>query len=142
VVQTYKATAILEESLSTDLDFAIIELDRLVEGITDSDLGEVTDRLPLRDQKQRVFVIGHPSGGSLSFSMQDNLLLDYEDPRLHYRAPTEGGSSGSPVYNGQWKLIGLHHAGDETMRRLNGAEGTYAANEGIWIASIRRALSQ
>lgn len=137
---TYKATGILAESPSSELDFAVIELDQLVDGITDADLGEVTDRLPLNDQKQRVFIIGHPSGGTLSFSLQDNLLLDYEDPRLHYRAPTEGGSSGSPVYSSTWKLIGLHHAGDETMKRLHGASGTYAANEGIWIAAIRRFL--
>jgi len=77
-----------------------------------------------------------PAPGSLSFSIQDNVLLDHEAPRLHYRAPTEGGSSGSPVFNSQWKLIGLHHAGSKEMRRLHGQAGTYAANEGIWIQSI------
>jgi V8-like Glu-specific endopeptidase len=62
-------------------------------------------------------------------------------PRLHYRAPTEGGSSGSPIFNIQWKLIGVHHAGDRAMARLNGQPGTYEANEGIWIQAIRESLA-
>jgi V8-like Glu-specific endopeptidase len=88
-----------------------------------------------------VYVIGHPGGRSLSLSLQDNLLLGCENPLLHYRAPTEQGSSGSPVFNQQWDLIALHHAGSTSMRRLSGQEGTYAANEGIWIQAIRKELA-
>lgn len=97
---------------------------------------------PLRDGKQRVFVIGHPAGGSLAFSLQDSLLLDHELPLLHYRTPTEPGSSGSPVFNASWRLIGIHHKGSGQMQRLNGATGTYGANEGIFIGSIRAAIMQ
>jgi len=99
----------------------------------------------------RVYVVGHPRGGSLAFSMQDNVLLDHEGPpdgaprenavrRLHYRAPTEGGSSGSPVFNKNWDLIGVHHAGGSEMRRLNGRPGLHAANEAVWIQSVREAI--
>jgi len=58
--------------------------------------------------------------------------------RVHYRAPTEGGSSGSPVFNASaWEVIALHHKGGMLgMPKLNGATGTYAANEGISLASI------
>jgi V8-like Glu-specific endopeptidase len=68
--------------------------------------------------------------------MQDNLLLDYQDPRIHYRTPTEGGSSGSPVFNQQWELVGLHHKGQKDMKKLNNKGGVYDANEGIWIQTI------
>lgn len=102
----------------------------------------VAPRLPLADGEQRVYVIGHPKGGSLSFSIQDNLLIDHEAPRIHYRAPTEGGSSGSPVFNSQWRLIGLHHAGSAEMRRLHDHPGSYEANEGIWIQSIKEAMAK
>lgn len=88
----------------------------------------------------RLYVIGHPDGGPLQFSMQDNLLLDTEAPRIHYRTPTEGGSSGSPVFNQQWELIGIHHAGKKDMKRLNGKDGTYEANEGIWIQAVKNEI--
>lgn len=105
--------------------------------------------LPLKDGKQRVYVIGYPNGGDLSISLHNNILLDHEGPtegtppdksacRVQYSTPTEHGNSGSPVCNGHnWKVIALHHAGDEyAMRRLNGREDTWPANEGIWIQSI------
>ncbi|MDM0047945.1 serine protease [Variovorax sp. J22R115] len=103
----------------------------------------------------RVYVIGHPGGRDLSFSFQDNELLGHEGPpsgkppvegvcRVHYRAPTEGGSSGSPVFNDNaWAVIALHHMGGELgMPHLNGEAGSYAANEGISMQSIAEAISQ
>jgi V8-like Glu-specific endopeptidase len=60
--------------------------------------------------------------------------------RLHYRAPTAGGSSGSPVFNEDWEVMGLHHLGGKLgVEKLNGKSGTYAANEGLWIQSIVKA---
>jgi hypothetical protein len=134
----YRVAELLWTSPPWELDATILRLDNAP---ADLEAFPVHRRLPLPDGEQRVYVIGHPKGGSLSFSMQDNLLLDHEAPFLHYRAPTEGGSSGSPVFNAQWKLIGLHHAGSRNMRRLKDQKGTYAANEGIWIQSIIGALS-
>lgn len=106
-----------------------------------------------QDQKRGVYIIGHPKGGELSFSFEDNELLDYEmhligdqdnsSPcRIHYRAPTERGSSGSPVFNGNWATIALHHKGSKNLAKLNGKDGLYGANEGIWIQSIIRAINQ
>lgn len=92
--------------------------------------------LPFVSDTQRIYIIGHPSGGTLSMSLQDNLLLDHQAPLIHYRTPTVGGSSGSPVFNRQWELIGIHHKGSSTMPRLHNRQGVYEANEGIWIADI------
>ncbi|HEX9986595.1 MAG TPA: serine protease [Thermoanaerobaculia bacterium] len=97
---------------------------------------EIAKRMPANDGRQRVYVIGHPSGGGLSISLNDNVLLDYDDRVAHYRAPTEGGSSGSPVFNAEWKLVALHHAGDVNKGKLNGKSGTYEANEGIRLSEI------
>ena len=97
----------------------------------------IAPAIPLRDSA--VHVIGHPSGRSLSFST--NQLLDHREPLIHYRTATEGGSSGSPVFNQQWGLIGLHHAGSSAMHKLHG-EGTYEANEGLWIRAICAAASK
>ncbi|MDX2251099.1 MAG: trypsin-like peptidase domain-containing protein [Nitrospira sp.] len=109
--------------------------------------------LPIVEPTAKVFIIGHPGGGGLEFSFQDNELLDHESKpngrpaipgvcRLHYRAPTEKGSSGSPVFNAAyWQGIGLHHEGG-VLSRLNGKDGTYPANEGISLMSISEAISQ
>jgi hypothetical protein len=132
------------------LDASLLRLDLPPSGIEPCPIAK---NLPTANDSQRVYVIGHPLGGELSFSLQDNRLLDHEGPPkgqpsqagrclLHYRAPTEPGSSGSPVFaQGTWKVIGLHHAGGEFMAKLNGQSGTYAANEGIWIQSIAAALA-
>ena len=89
----------------------------------------------------RFYIIGHPGGRDLEFSLQDNLLLGCDARLLHYRTPTEGGSSGSPVFDDGWRVVGLHHAGDAYLARLDGQPGTYEANEGIAIAAVLQAAA-
>ena len=86
-----------------------------------------------------VYVIGHPAGGGIKFSIRGNDLLAYDADmfKVHYTAPTEGGSSGSPVFNQAWQLMAVHHAGDSKMHRLDDPSATYQANEGITIKGIR-----
>nr|WP_315393979.1 serine protease [uncultured Duganella sp.] len=97
--------------------------------------------IPLPAPTTKAFVVGHPKAGPLQFSVHDSLLLDicpYER-LMHYRTPTEPGSSGSPVFNAKWEVVALHHAGSQTTPRLNGV-GDYQANEGITLRSIRLAI--
>jgi len=135
----YEVSELLWSSPPWKLDTSILRLKSVPDGVEPY---PVHPRLPVPDGEQRVYIIGHPKGGALSFSIQDNLLVDHQAPYLHYRAPTEGGSSGSPVFNAQWKLIGLHHAGSNQMPRLNDKAGTYEANEGIWIQSVIEKLAE
>jgi V8-like Glu-specific endopeptidase len=122
------------------LDTTILELDGYPQDVVPTPLAKQMPSKPLRHR--RAYVIGHPGGTAQpQFSLQDNLLLDYDHRVLHYRSPTEGGSSGSPVLNDEWRLIGLHHSGGMRMPQLNGAGGTYAANEGITIDAIRGGLA-
>jgi len=88
-------------------------------------------------QQKHVYLIGHPLGGTLSLSLHDNRFLAYRDPKLHYRTPSESGSSGSPVFDENWGFIGLHHAGSFRMPRIEGQPGTIEANEGISLEAIR-----
>lgn len=108
--------------------------------------------LPIVEPTAKVYIIGHPGGGELEFSFQDNALLDHEGGpdgrpavpdvcRLHYRAPTEKGSSGSPVFDAAyWQGIALHHEGG-MLSKLNGQQGIYPANEGISLLSITEAIA-
>jgi tetratricopeptide (TPR) repeat protein len=134
----WNVKAVRRESPPDMLDFAILELDSPVD--PSAAPYPVAKTRPQLDEGARVYIIGHPKGGTLSLSLNDNRLLDYDDRLLHYRAPTEGGSSGSPVFNQDWELLGLHHSGGKDMAKLNGKEGRYAANEGIWIEALRKGI--
>ena len=129
---------VLFSSPPRELDVTVMTLAEPVDGIEPCPL---TASLPRLDGRQRVYVIGHPQGRELSYSIADNVLLDHDERVLHYRAPTEHGSSGSPVFNRDWEVIALHHAGRSDMTRLHGEPGTYPANEGIWVEAIRRATT-
>ncbi len=137
--QSWTVKHVVYSSSIGEYDATLVQLDRPVPGVEPY---PVAGRLPPLADQQRVYVVGHPLGGGLSFSLQDNLLLDWDDRRVHYRTPTEPGSSGSPVFNDQWELIALHHAGRSDMRKLKGQPGTYEANEGISIQAIRGGLER
>ncbi len=149
--KTYNVKAIAWSSPVQQVDASFLRLDGSPPSIDPLPLAE---KLPVVQDKARVYVIGYPGGHELSLSLQDNRLLDHEGPpagkpqipgvwRVHYRAPTEPGSSGSPVFDDRvWSVIALHHAGSEKpIGRLNGKSGTYVANEGIAIRSIRDAIA-
>lgn len=103
----------------------------------------LTEALPTIDARTKAYVVGHPRGSGLQISINDSLLLDIDDNKklVHYRTPTEPGSSGSPVFNVNWDVIALHHGGSATMPRLRGS-GTYEANEGISFRAIRAGIAR
>jgi Trypsin-like peptidase domain len=86
-----------------------------------------------------IYIIGHPGGRDLELSLHDNKLLGCNETLLHYRTPTEGGSSGSPVFEeAAWEVVGLHH-GSGTFERLDGGTPPYDANEGTTILALKQA---
>jgi hypothetical protein len=130
-------------------DAAVLRLKGAVAGVEPLPLAE---SLPEVTPHAKVYIIGHPGGHDLAFSFQDNELLDHEGPpggspcipgvsRVHYRGQTEPGSSGSAVLDAKlWQVIALHHKRSDDLPKLNGKVGTYAANEGISILSIKQAI--
>ena len=100
---------------------------------------------------ESINIIQHPEGQEKQLALQQNELLDRFDQFLHYHTDTSPGSSGSPLFNNQWEVLGLHHSGvparneageiltvDGTVwdKTQNELKIHWIANEGIRISSI------
>ncbi len=132
---------VLFHSPVTECDATFLELDVLPADTSPLplDFTNLIVKLP----PQRLYIIGHPGGRDLEFSLQDNHLLAANERLVHYRTPSEGGSSGSPVFGPVgWNVLALHHAGRKDMPRIDGQPGTYEANEGIALAALREKTRQ
>ncbi|GAA0897294.1 serine protease [Virgisporangium aurantiacum] len=137
--EKHRVDAIVWSSPREALDVSVLSLRTVPSEATEC---PIESRLLPLERQPRVLIIGHPHGRMQPmFSIQHNLVLDYNDTRVHYAAATEPGSSGSPAFDNDWRLIGLHHSGSDAMPRLRGS-GTYQANEGIRISSIRDAIQR
>jgi len=83
---------------------------------------------------ERMNIIQHPGGGYKQIAVHDNRVLRVLDTVIRYRTDTMPGSSGSPVFDNEWNLVGLHHSG------WMGVCGT-ATNEAVRIDVILESLS-
>jgi endonuclease G len=87
-----------------------------------------------------VTVIQHPSGDFKQIALRENRVIGRGEHNvtLHYATDTMPGSSGSPVYNDEFELVALHHAGeplnDHTLD--SGKPVPQESNEGIRISAI------
>lgn len=91
------------------------------------------------------FIIQHPDGKRKQIALYDNEILSVWNDLIFYTTGTREGSSGSPVFNADWKVIALHRAGmnEEDGGLQIDADGTYAsANEGVLMSTIYRDLGK
>jgi V8-like Glu-specific endopeptidase len=100
---------------------------------------------------QYVNIIQHPGGGYKQLALRENRLIDVFDAFLTYQTDTAPGSSGSPIYNDRWEVVGLHHAGkwaEDAQGRKLAIDGSlwtpdmgegrlkWIANEGIRVSRL------
>ena len=111
----------------------------------------------------RLNVIQHPGGRVKEIALRTNFYIGSvsDSHCFHYLSDTEGGSSGSPVLDDHWQVVGLHHAWDYYDRyyknrpiRFNSLGLQYAApskfseqavatiNEGILIHAVLNDLPE
>lgn len=104
-------------------------------------------------------IIQHPRGGLKQIALRNNEVIEIPTGKpdfLYYTTDTEPGSSGSPCFNDQWELIGLHHSGVPQMDgdKILKKDGTpwsedrddpalihWIANEGARVSAIVNALN-
>lgn len=80
------------------------------------------------------YIVQHPRGERKRLGFVRNQVSTFDDRVIHYLTDTEPGSSGSPVFDGQGGLIGLHHAGG-TPQMVVG-KPPLTKNEGIRIPRV------
>lgn len=61
-----------------------------------------------------LFIMQHPKAEPLKLAFDTDAIigLNPNGTTVTYRTNTEGGSSGSPCFDINWKLVALHHSGD------------------------------
>ena len=147
----YRVVELLWGSPKQHLDISLLRLDPTVQDIAPCPIAR---SLPPLNNDQRVYIIGHPKGGELSFSLQDNGLLDHEGPPsgtpsqperclIHYRAPRSRAvpAARSLIQAPDWQVVGLHMPAANTCASSTANPAPTAANEAIWIQSIAKAMA-
>lgn len=145
---------------SVDLDFTLVAVrPTATDGTPLSDFGYL--RLRSESGKSLIgeflTIVQHPNGATKQVALRENKLIDVLPYFVHYSTDTLPGSSGSPVFNDQWEVVALHHAGVQKRDRLgrvlakNGRvwkpsmgedQIAWIANEGVRISSIFEHLAK
>jgi V8-like Glu-specific endopeptidase len=126
-----KQNGLFHTSPKEVLDYTIVEL----EDYPGTEWGFAKLNITSPPQlKSRVNIIQHPGGQPKQISIQNNFLEYVDDRVLQYVTSTLPGSSGSPVFDDNWRVVALHHAGGMVIEPQTGR--SYFRNQGIRISAI------
>jgi endonuclease G, mitochondrial len=83
-----------------------------------------------------VNIIQHPAGMPKRVAARSNLLRPSTGRELQYFSDTLGGSSGSPLCNDAWEVIGLHRASGPAANVVVKGKPASTYNIGVPIDAI------
>jgi len=104
----------------------------------------ISDRIPLKfaskpaEVEDWIAIIQHPNGLPKKVAVHHNIVTYADADIVQYIVDTDLGSSGSPVFNHDWEVVALHHAGGD--RPVPGTSVRAYRNEGIPIAKVKARL--
>jgi len=139
----YLDESFFETSIFENLDYSLVKIKD--DGSDLSSWGFLSIEKFLDPQEdERVNIIQHPEGKSLKIALPDKIISKWKQ-YLFYIADTKPGSSGSPVFNQDWKVIALHHAGINEQSEAGGMQineqgDIKPSNRGILIKDILKDL--
>jgi Trypsin-like peptidase domain/Effector-associated domain 1 len=82
-----------------------------------------------------VQIIQHPQGGEKQIAYRANVISYVDNTFVQYLTDTLPGSSGSPVFDRNWQIVALHHAG-VNIDEPNNPSMKYLRNQGININAL------
>lgn len=85
-------------------------------------------------KESRVNIIQHPGGHYKKISMQNNFVAFADTRHLQYLTSTEPGSSGAPVFDNDFLVIGIHHSGGMLLEP--GSNQSYLRNAGSSMIAV------
>lgn len=109
-------------SPDTALDYTVVAIEPMPDGAAP---GDVLGAIPLVGaigkilEGEPINIIQHPEGRPKEIAFRNNALIKLVDADvMTYSTDTDRGSSGAPVLNDQWELVGLHRASVEATDEL------------------------
>jgi V8-like Glu-specific endopeptidase len=84
--------------------------------------------------EESAYIVQHPRGDRKRLGYVRNQISDFDERVLHYLTDTQEGSSGSPVFDAEARLIGLHHVGGTPQDVIGRVP--ISKNEGIRIPRV------
>lgn len=111
-----------QEPGGDELDFALVRLARPMgrEAPAGRGMAEPRGWVELSSERAQlealtaIAIMQHPKAQPLKLALGFDrpLSVSPTGTRVRYEVPTLPGSSGSPVFDGDWNLVALHHSGD------------------------------
>ena len=121
--------------VSSKYDLALCKVEYKESDYLD-DFPPINYGVPIKDDL--VPIIQHPNGAQKQICIGHNSLKYFDEECIQYLTDTLPGSSGAPVFDSKWNLIGIHRAGSNIAAPRSG--GYYLYNEGISIKCVREFL--
>lgn len=121
---------ILASSPPKLLDYVLLRVEPKIKSVEKIKPISIQSPLPSLNPKDEINVLQHPQGNVMQVSLSASGVVqqDVNRGRVWYVNRTQGGSSGSPCFNRDWKMIALHHG--------SMARGFGSIREGILLSSI------
>jgi V8-like Glu-specific endopeptidase len=85
-----------------------------------------------------VNIIQHPGGMPKQIALYHNMVVYSDGKRVQYLTDTMPGSSGSPVFDTNWRVVALHHSGGWLAQP--GTNKVFFRNEGISARALVQGL--
>lgn len=118
---------------NTELDYTVLSL---------RDVPDFGSPLILKSKQirrdDRLAIIQHPGGHLKKISMQNNFVAYADANMVQYTTSTLPGSSGSPVFDDEFKVVAIHHSGGMLLEP--GTNQRYLRNAGTSIIAVLKDL--